>query len=256
MKFGALYCRYLEMDKIKALKQSKGNFDPLMSVSKKGVADMKWWLDNLDDSYNDICHPSVDITLYSDVSLRGWGAVMNDTSTGGRWSPSEAENHINCLELLAALFSLKCFQSSLSGEHVKIMIDNTTAVSVINNMGTCHSNNCKSIGIKIWEFCMSHNIIWLTAAHLPGSSNYRADKECRDFRPEDTEWMIDPTLLGIALDRLNFKPQIDLFAFRLNREFPIYCSFKPDPDASYIDAFILSWCAKHFYFFPPFSCVL
>ena len=134
----------------------------------------------------------------------GWGAVMNDSSTGGRWSPSEAENHINCLELLAALFALKCFQSSLSGKHVKIMIDNTTAVSVINNMGTCHSDNCNSIGIKIWEFCMSHNIIWLTTAHIPGSSNYRADKESRDFRSEDTEWIIDPTLLGIALDALNF----------------------------------------------------
>ena len=35
-----------------------------MSVSKKGVADMQWWLDNLDESYNDICHPPVDITLY------------------------------------------------------------------------------------------------------------------------------------------------------------------------------------------------
>ena len=125
-----------------------------MSVSKKGVADMKWWLHNLDDSYmyNDICHPPVDITLYSDASLIGWGTVMNDTSTGGRWSPSEAENHINCLELLAALFALKCFQSSLSGKHVKIMIDNTTAVSVINNMRTCHSNKCNSTAVKIWEF--------------------------------------------------------------------------------------------------------
>ena len=92
------------------------------------------------------------------------------------------------------------------------MIDNTTAVSVINNMGTCHSDKCNSIGVKIWEFCMSHNTIWLTAAHIPGSSNYRADKES-----EDTEWMIDPTLLGKALDALNFKPQIDLFASRLNR---------------------------------------
>ena len=63
VKFGALYYRYLEMDKIKALKQSKGNFNALMSVSKKGVADVKWWLDNLDDSYSDICHPPVDITL-------------------------------------------------------------------------------------------------------------------------------------------------------------------------------------------------
>ena len=62
VKFGTLYYGYLEMDNIKALKQSKGNFDALVSVSKKGVADRKWWLDNLDDSYNDICHPPVDIT--------------------------------------------------------------------------------------------------------------------------------------------------------------------------------------------------
>ena len=68
--------------------------------------------------------------------------------------------------------------------------------------------------------------------------------------------MIDPTLLSIALDGLNFKPQIYLFASRLNRQFPIYCSFKPDPDAFYIDAFTLSPSDKHFYCFPPFSCVL
>ena len=96
---------------------------------------------------------------------------------------------------------------------MKIMIDNTTAVSVINNMGTCHSDKCNSIGVNIWEFCMSHNIIWLTAAHIPGSSNYRADKESRNFRSEDTEWMIDrPTLLGKSVDALNLKPQINLFA--------------------------------------------
>ena len=98
---------------------------------------------------------------------------------------------------------------------------------------------------------MLHNIIWLTAAHIPGSSNCRGDKESKDFCSEDTEWTIDPTLLGKALDALNFKPKIDLFASRLNRHFPIYCSFKPDPDASYIDAFTLSWSDKHFYCFPP-----
>ena len=68
--------------------------------------------------------------------------------------------------------------------------------------------------------------------------------------------MIDPTLLGKALDALNFKPDIDLFASRLNRQFPRYCSFKPDPDASYIDAFTFSWSDKHFNCFPTFSCVL
>ena len=57
---------------------------------------------------------------------------------------------------------------------------------------------------------MLQNIIWLTAAHIPGSSNCRADKESRDFRSEDTEYMIDPTLLGKELNALNFKPPIDL----------------------------------------------
>ena len=66
--------------------------------------------------------------------------------------------------------------------------------------------------------------------------------------------MIDPTLQAIAFDGLNFKPQIDLFASRVNRQFLIYCSFNPDTDASCIDAFTLSW--SYFYCFPPFSCVL
>ena len=139
VRYGALYYRYLEMDKITALKQSKGNCEASMSVSRQGISEIRWWLDNLDGSYNTICHPPVDTILYSDASLMGWGAVMNKTSTGRRWSPSEAENHINYLERLVTLFALRYFQNSISGKHVKLMIDNITAVSVINNMGTCHS---------------------------------------------------------------------------------------------------------------------
>ena len=99
------------------------------------------------------------------------------------------------------------------------MIDNTTAVAVINNMGTCHSTECNSITKQIWEFSILHNITWLTAAYIPGSSNVRADAESRHLRSQDTEWMINPTLLSNALDTLNYKTEIDLFASRLNRQF-------------------------------------
>lgn len=58
--------------------------------------------------------------------------------------------------------------------------------------------------------------------------------------------MINPTLLRNALDTLNFKPEIDLFASRLKRQFAIYCSFRSDLEASCIDAFTIS----------PFSCIL
>ena len=136
------------------------------------------------------------------------------------------------------------------------MISNTTAVAVINNMGTCHSIECNSIVKQIWEFSILHNITWLTAAHIPGSSNVRADAESRHLRSQDTEWMINPTLLTNALDTLNLKPEIDLFASRLNRQFSAYSSFRPDPEASCIDAFTISWSEKNVYCFPPFSCVL
>jgi len=53
-----------------------------------------------------------------------------------------------------------------------------------------------------------------------------------------------------ALSRLNFKPDIDLLASRLNKQFDKYCSLRPDPNA-----FILSWSTEKFYCFPPFRCI-
>ena len=83
VKYGTLYYRYLEMDKINALKYAKGNVEANIAILEKGVSKMKWWLSNLDGSFNTIRHPEVDVTLYSDASLEGWGVVMNDISTGG-----------------------------------------------------------------------------------------------------------------------------------------------------------------------------
>lgn len=44
VKYGTLYYRYLEMDKINALKCSQGYFDAHMATSQKGVSEMQWWL--------------------------------------------------------------------------------------------------------------------------------------------------------------------------------------------------------------------
>ena len=87
---------------------------------------------------------------------------------------------LHCLELLAAIFILKCYSRKIANQHVKIMIDNTAAVGIINNMGTCQSPDCHTITVNIWEFCMQIKI-WLTAAHLQGSTNIIADKETRHF---------------------------------------------------------------------------
>ena len=67
----------------------------------------------------------------------GWGAVSGSLSASGRWSQSEYEHHINYLELLASFHALQCFVSNSRSIHVKLAIDNSTAVGYINNMGGC-----------------------------------------------------------------------------------------------------------------------
>ena len=90
---------------------------------------------------------------------------------------------------------------------VKIMIDNTSPVAPIINMGACHSEECNSLVLQIREFCISHNIPWLTAAHIPGSSNLIADGESRHFHSQDTEWILNPELLTGTLKTLKFQPE-------------------------------------------------
>ncbi len=79
------------------------------------------------------------------------------------------------------------------------MIDNTTAVSVINNMGTCHGLKCNKIAVQIWEFCKLHNVTWLTAAHIPGSSLPR---------PQASSSLVVHGSLGVVFPpyRLNVRP--------------------------------------------------
>ena len=135
------------------------------------------------------------------------------------------------------------------------MMDNTTAVAVINHMGTNHSHNCNIVATKIWNFCYE-NQMWITACHIPGEDNVIAEKESRCFFKQDAEWMLSKECLTTALSCLNFKPDIDLFASRLNKQFGKYCSLRPDPNAFAIDAFTLCWSTEKFYCFPPFSCIL
>ena len=50
-RFGPLYYRNIERDKIKALSANKGNFDASMMVSPDAKGDLKWWLQNIMDMY-------------------------------------------------------------------------------------------------------------------------------------------------------------------------------------------------------------
>ena len=253
VKYGPLFYRALEEDKKHALKMNKGNFDESMILSKDSKSELQWWLDNVPVAYNDIHETEPDLVMNTDSSLKGWGCSLDDKSTGGPWNEVEKKSHINVLEIKAAFLALQCFKTSFQGKHVRLMVDNTTAVACINKMGTNHSIECNRITYQLWEWCIENNI-WISAAYIPTYENVIADAESRKVNM-DMEYMLCDSEFQRITAELKFQPSIDLFASRLNAKTEDYVSFRPDPGASAIDAFSLNWKHLRFYAFPPF-CLL
>ena len=68
--------------------------------------------------------------------------------------------------------------------------------------------------------------------------------------------MLNNTLLSNASSELDFTPEIDLFASRLNAQFPQYVAYRPDPGTRAVDAFTIDWSLLKVYTFPPFSIIV
>ena len=148
--------------------------------------------------------------------------------------------------------SLKALCSAYTGSHIQVQCDNTTAVCYINNMGGSKSSPCNAITKQIWALCITQSN-WLSATHLPGCENVEADAESRIFN-DRTEWMLDPQVFKGITQKFG-NPEIYLFASRLNKQCAKYASWRPDPEALFVDAFWVKWNNLFFYAFPPFSLI-
>ena len=76
--------------------------------------------------------PNASCTLTTDASKTGWGAVFLNTKTGGNFTSSESDLHINVLELKAVYFGLKALCNTIRETHILLKIDNTTAVHTLS----------------------------------------------------------------------------------------------------------------------------
>ena len=69
----------------------------------------------------------------------------------GRQDETEAELHINILELTAVEIAILAFCKNEHKKHVKFIIDNMTAVSYLQNMGGIKSSECNNLSRNIWK---------------------------------------------------------------------------------------------------------
>ena len=249
--YGPLYYRRLDNHKIQALKLACGNYQAKTVLPQECKEDLTWWAYNVDQVCNPISHGSPDIFITTDASTSGWGGVIGELETGGKWTPEEAAHHVNYLELLAVFLTLCTFCKDKARLHIRVSTDNAITVAYLNGMGG-RKKQCNEVARRIWIWC-KNRLIWITAAHLPGVENTRADKQSRDEN-SNTEWRLDTEIFRSICDVYG-TPTVDLFASRLNYQLQPYVSWKPDPGAWAVDALTLTWTEHGFYAFPPFSLI-
>lgn len=247
-----LYYRSIELCKSEAL-HSINNFDQPVRLSNQAISDLHWVINNISSLNGNLFGPRpIDLVIESDASLVGWGAFSHGQPAQGKWSELEASYHINYLELLAAFKALQTFVLVEKNIHVRLMLDNSTALAYINNLGGIKSTALDSLSRQIWEWCIERNI-FLSAQHIPGKMNLRADALSRQFC-SNLEWSLNTQIFEQVL-KMSFTPEIDLFASQLNAKCTDYVSWHPDPNATAVDAFNINWTNLKCYAFPPFSLV-
>lgn len=249
---GPLHYRALERDKVKNLRFST-DYDNDMKLSSESRSEINWWLEHVKSlNGKPIRQKQINTWIETDASLAGWGTHFGQKSTGGRWSQSESNHHINYLELLAIFLSLKSFFTNSISCHVGIKSDNSTAVSYINCMGGMTSLELDCLSSKIWKWCSERNI-FITAQYIPGAENIHADTMSRNFS-DSKEWKLKHEIFLRVCSHF-FLPDIDLFASRLNYQIQKFVSWTYDPEAFATDAFSISWSCIQPYIFPPFRLI-
>jgi len=252
--WGPLYYRKLERSKSVALRKNQGNFDAVTELTEEAEQELDWWIREVEYAYFPLERKEPEIEIRTDASKSGYGSVCSSVCAGGRWSKLEQQLHINVLELLAIENGLKSFEDEIAGKHVKVMTDNTCAVSYIKDMGGSKSVECNEVANRIWKWCKQRNV-WLTVTYIPGKLNSEADEMSRKFN-DRTEWQLNPIFFQMLTKKFG-EPDVDLFASKLNCQLNTYVSWGRDPNAVAIDAFCLNWKSWNMiYVFAPFSLAM
>ncbi|MCJ8738081.1 hypothetical protein PDJAM_G00031590 [Pangasius djambal] len=117
--FGLLYMRPLQWWLKTRGFSLRGNPLRMVKVTRRCLRALDMWRDPWFLSQGPVLGaPCCRVTLATDASLTGWGAVMSGRSARGLWSGRHLTWHINCLEMLAVFLALRHFLPDLRDRHV------------------------------------------------------------------------------------------------------------------------------------------
>ena len=90
-----------------------------------------------------------DITIYTNSSTLGWSVTDGNNPSGVRWKADEI-NHINLLKLKAIFIGVQTYCQEKNHKHVRVMTDNITPISHVNNKGGIKSDFFNETAKELW----------------------------------------------------------------------------------------------------------
>ena len=158
---------------------TRDNWESILTLTAQMRQDLSWWLTAL-RNWNGVPlrNKLIDVQIETDASGSGWGSILLDKEAAGHWGKSVKYEHLNYKELLVVSLTITSFVTSLEGKCVQVLSDNITTVAYINRLGgSC--TKLTTLMSMMWFYAHSHSIE-LTARHLVGVKNVRADKLSRE----------------------------------------------------------------------------
>ena len=253
---GRLHYRTLERLKIAHLHACAGNYEADITLNTACIHDLNWWIQTLPSACAPIDRGPCTSVFTCDASKQGWSACFNGQKAQGQFSLLEAPHSTNTKEIYAVLFGLQAHWRYLQNQHILIMSDSTTAISVIKNMGSMDSLIHDRLAQETWHFAESKGI-WISMTYIPGKANIESDEGSRVFN-ENTEWALPQQIFDKLIHHFRSSGPVitNLFASRLNFKLKPYISWGPDPFSVHVDAFTIQWNSPYTYYaYPPFSII-
>lgn len=155
----------------------------------------------------------------------------------GLRTETERKHHINVLQLKGGAFAVKALAKDRSNIHIRLRMDNMSAVAYLNHLGGTSSQSLAQCACQIWQWCLLRGIT-LSAEHIPGTSNLGADRVSLTLH--SSEWKLYPKVCTQLLQPLG-PGNVDLFVSRLNNQLGRFISWRRDPFAITTDSFQSSW---------------
>jgi len=89
LKYGMIYVRRFEKERLRALKENQNNFDTIVNLSTELEEDFAWWKKNILLACAPMTEPVYNLEIFSDASLTGWGVFCENQRSHGYWKAED-----------------------------------------------------------------------------------------------------------------------------------------------------------------------